>query len=106
MTPSPPFFWGGRTVSTNGSQLIYCVPVVDDGCDSTGEALNRGNGFLGCIDPQPLYTGHYAEDISAIEKVLDSASSLLGNIAASPEATPAQKLSWIQEIAKAVESLF
>src|SRR5882672_4825475 len=75
-------------------------------CDFTGEALHRGNGYFGCVDPQPFYTGHFAEDICAIEKVLGSASSLLGNIAASPEATPAQKLTWIQEIALAIEHLF
>jgi len=57
-------------------------------------------------DPQPYFNGHYAQDIQAIEAVVASATTVVQSIAATPDATPAQKLTWIQEIAKAVESLF
>jgi murein DD-endopeptidase MepM/ murein hydrolase activator NlpD len=75
-------------------------------CDTTGGALAPNNGFEGCVDPQPYFNGHYAQDIQAIEAVVASATTVVQSIAATPDATPAQKLTWIQEIAKAVESLF
>ena len=63
------------------------------------------NGEMGCIDPQPFFNGHYAEDIGKIEAVVTPATSVVQNIAAAPDATPAQKLTWIPEVAQAIEGL-
>jgi hypothetical protein len=68
--------------------------------------MPTNNGYTGCVNPQPFFNGHFAQDIAAIEAVVATASTGVQNIAASPEATPVQKLTWLQEISKILESLF
>jgi murein DD-endopeptidase MepM/ murein hydrolase activator NlpD len=74
--------------------------------DGTGGPLDGSNGYDGCVDPTPYFNGHYAQDIQAVEAVVASASTVVSNIAASPEATPAQKLDWLAELAVLIEKLW
>jgi hypothetical protein len=93
----------GFPLESTGPHLHLGI-IPTDG--KTAGPMDAANGYDGCVDPQPYFTGHYAQDIPALEAVVASASAVVANIAMTPEATPAQKLTWIQEIAKALETMF
>ena len=92
----------GYPVETNGPHLhLGYMP-----CDKTGEALNPENGFKGCVDPEPLFNGHYAEDIAAVEAVVASVTTVVNNIATTPGVPVSQKLDWLQELAILIQKLW
>lgn len=90
----------GLSESTGQHLHLAIMPA-----DQTWGAQNAGNGFLGCTDPTPFYTGIAAENLPAIESVVASAATLTQNIANTPDVTPAQKVTWMQEIITAVQQL-
>jgi hypothetical protein len=58
------------------------------------------------VDPEPYFNQHYAQDIAAIEKVVTTATTVVQTIAATPDATPSQKLGWLSELAILLEKLW
>jgi murein DD-endopeptidase MepM/ murein hydrolase activator NlpD len=110
---------GSMTAVTAGQLLGYSgntgYPLESSGphlhcgvmpCDKTGEALEPSNGYHGCVSPDQYWTGHYAQDVPAVEKVVAATQTVVQNIAASPAATPVQKLDWLQELVIAIEKLW
>lgn len=53
-------------------------------CDSTGEALNKNNGYLGCVDPQQFLNGLYAEDVLGLDKLIADTGNVVQAIAQAP----------------------
>jgi hypothetical protein len=74
--------------------------------DGAITAISPENGYLGCVDPEPYFNQHYAQDIAAIEKVVTTATTVVQTIAATPDATPSQKLGWLSELAILLEKLW
>ncbi len=68
----------GAPFESSGAHLhLGLVPL-----DSTGNAIESMNGFNGCIDPTPYFTGKYAQDvgklISLYTKLVELLKKLLG----------------------------
>jgi len=67
-------------------------------CDATGAALNRENGFLGCVDPAPFYNGKYGEDIAIEQAIVQRASSVVTAVSQIHSMPVPQKLSILEEL--------
>jgi murein DD-endopeptidase MepM/ murein hydrolase activator NlpD len=97
---------GFPTESTGPHLHLGVMPCEVRESDGAITALSPENGYLGCVDPTPYFNDHYAQDIQAVEAVIASASTVVSNIAATTDATPAQKLDWLAELAVLIEKLW
>ena len=69
-------------------------------CDLTGAALNRDNGYLGCVDPTPYYTGEYAQDIPLKEQVVTKTAAVVSLVSQATDAqiSHQEKLTILEQI--------
>lgn len=82
----------GYPVESSGPHLHVGVMP----CDLTGEALNRANGFLGCVDPAPYWNGKYAEDINK-QAIIQTTSDIVQEVTTAP-ISPSDKLSLLGQL--------
>jgi len=69
-------------------------------------ALNPTNGYMGCVNPLPFFNAKFAQDIPALEAVVATASTVVQDIATDTTDTPAQKISWLQQLSLWLQSIF
>jgi murein DD-endopeptidase MepM/ murein hydrolase activator NlpD len=84
----------GYPIESSGPHLHLGVMP----CDFTGEALYPNNGYLGCVDPAPFYTGLYARVEQTETQVVQTAQSVVEQIAVSPTIPAAQKNSLLDQV--------
>lgn len=74
---------------------------------ATWAALSPGNGFLGCVDPQPFYNGKYAEDIQTAAEIVEKSASVvqLVSTATDQQISHQDKLSILQQIEQFIQSI-
>lgn len=91
----------GAPYESSGDHLHFALIPKDP---ATNVDLEAHNGFDGCIDPTPYFTGKYAQDINAVSVILQSANAIVQHIASSP--VPASnKFALLGEIGKVVQYL-
>ncbi len=88
----------GAPYESSGDHLHFGVMP----CDKTGEALNPNNGYGGCIDPLPFFTGLFAQDIEEIDASLQSSEKIVQAITQAPLSNT-QKISLLDSLKKVVE---
>jgi murein DD-endopeptidase MepM/ murein hydrolase activator NlpD len=75
--------------------------------DSNWNALSPANGFLGCVDPTPFYTGLFAEDVGIESQVVEKSAQVVTLVS---QATDAQlshqdKLDFLSKVEQFLQSL-
>ena len=75
--------------------------------DKNWIALAPNNGFLGCSDPTPFYTGKFAQDIAIEQQVVEKTAAVVSLVSqATDQQIPhAEKLSILQTIEQFIKSL-
>jgi len=74
--------------------------------DETWQPLNKGNGFLGCVDPQPFFNGKFAEDILEAQVIQASSNVVqLVQTATDAQVSHTDKLSVLAAIEQFLKSL-
>lgn len=83
----------GAPFESSGDHLHFSLQP----CDPHGTPIDKNNGYGGCIDPMPFFTGLFAQDAPEIDETIKNTSAVVQAIVEAPISIE-EKKSFLQQI--------